>query len=129
MKEKSISAIGLSALLTIFAVLCLTVFSLLSLSTAKADGRLGEKSRQATEDYYAADCCAEEILAQIRSGIVPDGVRVENGIYTYACAISDTQILVVAVKAEGETYQIIQWQAQSAAQWEPDEKLHVWEGA
>lgn len=129
MKEKSISAIGLSALLTIFAVLCLTVFSLLSLSTAKADGRLGKKSRQATEDYYAADCCAEEILAQIRSGIVPDGVRVENGIYTYACAISDTQILVVAVKAEGETYQIIQWQAQSAAQWEPDEKLHVWEGA
>lgn len=129
MKEKSISAIGLSALLTIFAVLCLTVFSLLSLSTAKADGRLGEKSRQATESYYAADCCAEEILAQIRSGIVPEGVRVENGIYTYACAISDTQILVVAVKAEGETYQIIQWQAQSAAQWEPDEKLHVWEGA
>lgn len=129
MKEKSISAIGLSALLTIFAVLCLTVFSLLSLSTAKADSRLGEKSRQATESYYAADCCAEEILAQIRSGIVPEGVRVENGIYTYACAISDTQILVVAVKAEGETYQIIQWQAQSAAQWEPDEKLHVWEGA
>lgn len=129
MKEKSISAIGLSALLTIFAVLCLTVFSLLSLSTAKADGRLGEKSRQATESYYAADCCAEEILAQLRSGIVPEGVRAENGIYTYACAISDTQILVVAVKAEGETYQIIQWQAQSAAQWEPDEKLHVWEGA
>ena len=48
MKHKIPTVVGLSSLLTILGVLCLTVFSLLSLSAAKADYRLGEKSRNAT---------------------------------------------------------------------------------
>ena len=50
---------GLSALLVIFAVLCLTVFAVLSLSTVRADRRLQEQSVSAVEGWYAADTAAE----------------------------------------------------------------------
>lgn len=128
MKHRIPTAVGLSSLLTILAVLCLTVFSLLSLSAAKADYRLGEKSRQSTAQYYNADCCAEIILADLRSGVVPQGVEAENGIYSFTCPISETQILQISVKILGTDYEILQWQAVSVTDWQADEKLHVWEG-
>lgn len=129
MKLKLPAAVGLSSVLTIFAVLCLTVFALLSVSTVRADGRLAEKSRQATYAYYAADCCAEDILAQLRGGTVPEGVVLENGIYRYQCALSDTQILTVEVTVSGTEYEILRWQAQSIAHWQADEKLHIYNPA
>ncbi|MEG0780884.1 MAG: hypothetical protein RR426_09800, partial [Oscillospiraceae bacterium] len=72
--EFSPPAVGGSSLLVIFAVLCLTVFSLLALSTVEANGRLSLAMAQSVEDYYAADCAAEEILSRLRAGEVPDGV-------------------------------------------------------
>ena len=51
-------AIGGASLLAVFAVLCLTVFVLLSLTTVEADRRLAEAAAQAVTDYYAADCQA-----------------------------------------------------------------------
>lgn len=126
MKTKMPSAVGLSSLLVIFAVLCLTVFSLLCLSSVRAYDRLAEKSRQATLDYYAADCCAEELLAQLRAGNTD--MTPEDGVYRYSCALSDTQILSVSVKVQGTDYEILQWQTQSITNWQADEKLHVWTG-
>lgn len=128
MKMKLPSAVGLSSLLVIFAVLCLTVFSLLSVSTVQADGRLAEKSRQAVYDYYTADCCAEALLAQLRNGELPEGVTLENGVYRYVCALSDTQVLTVEVTVTGTDYEILRWQAQSVTDWQADETLHVWDG-
>ena len=52
-------AVGVSSLLVIFAVLCLTVFALLSISTVRADGRLGDKVQTAVIGYYEADFQAE----------------------------------------------------------------------
>ena len=121
--------VGAVSLLTIFAVLCLTVFALLSLSTVQADGRLSDKSFVAVEGYYAADCAAEEILAQLRAGEVPAGVTAyEGGIYRYGCPISDTQTLVVEVAVEDTDYTIIRWQARSTAEWVADDSLPVWDG-
>ena len=46
MKEDfSISTLGGTSLMMIFAVLCLTVFAVLSLSTAKAGDQLSARSR------------------------------------------------------------------------------------
>ena len=61
-------ALGGASLLVIFAVLALTVFALLSLSTVRADVRLGDASAQAVVNYYAADGRAQEILACLRTG-------------------------------------------------------------
>lgn len=125
--------VGGTSLLVIFATLCLIIFALLSLSTTRADERLGDSMAQAVSDYYAADCQAESVLAQLRQGTVPAGVSagmpvVGGSLYTYSCPVSDTQELVVEVLLNGEDYQILRWQAVSTADWQPDESLPVWTG-
>ena len=121
--------VGGSSLLVIFAVLCLTVFALLSLSTVQADRRLAETSAASVQAYYAADCRAEEILAQLRNGQQPDGVSGEENEYWYACPISDTQSLQVRVRLEGSEWTVLQWQAVSTVSWEADQGLDLWDGS
>ena len=70
--------VGGSSLLVIFAVLCLTVFAMLSLTQAQADRRLAQNSWSAVTGYYQADCQAQEILSQLRAGERPDGVTAEG---------------------------------------------------
>lgn len=120
--------IGASSLLVIFAVLCLTVFALLSVSTVNAHERLQDGAAKAVTGYYQADCMAETILARLRTGDLPDGVEQKDGVCSYACAISDTQALVVEVKLDGEDYTVLRWQAVSTADWAADDKILVWSG-
>lgn len=101
------------SLLVVFAVLCLTVFALMSLSTVQADGRLADASLQAVEDYYAADCEAWRVLALLLAGEAPEGVTQDAGVYAYTCPISETQDLEVEVRLDGREYTILRWQAVS----------------
>lgn len=129
-KERSFSppTIGGSSLLVIFAVLCLTVFALLSLSTVQSDGRLSDKTLEATAGYYEADARAEEILSSLRCGFVPDGVKQDGNKYSYSIAVTDSQALEVDVMVNGSDYTILRWQTVSTADWEADESLSVWLG-
>lgn len=127
-RRSSSPAVGGSSLLVIFAVLCLTVFALLGLSAVQANGRLSDASTQAVSGYYMADCQAEAILARLRTGEMPEGVTVSDGLYTYQCSISDTQTLVVEVRLDGADWTVLRWQAVSTADWESDETLSVWDG-
>ena len=129
MKSKTaFPAIGASALICIFAVLCLTVFSLLSISTVLSEQRLGDAAFTAVTDYYEADCRAEEILSLLREGKNPGGIHRDGDIYEYNCAISDTQTLAVRVLIQGAQYEILRWQAVSVIHWEAEDKLPVWTG-
>ena len=127
-------AIGGSSLLTVFAVLALTVFALLSLSTVKADVRLADSAAKAVTDYYAADCQAQEILARLRNGERPEGVEFSgSGLLhaQYVVPISDTQELQVSVilkETADREYVIERWQAAPSVEWESDESLDVWDG-
>ena len=121
-------AVGGSSLLVVFAVLCLTVFALLSLSTVQANRRLAETSAASVQAYYEADCRAEEILAQLRSGQRPEGVSSAGNEYWYTCPISDTQSLQVRVRLEDAAWTVLQWQAVSTVQWEADQGLDLWDG-
>lgn len=127
-KGLNIPMVGISSLLTIFAVLCLTVFTLLSVATVKANGRLGESARQAVTDYYEADSAAHGILAEIRAGEIPDGVEEDNGVYRFSCPISQTQQLCAEVAVTGTEYTVLRWQAQSIDLWQNDDKMPVWDG-
>ena len=122
----SIPVVGVSPLLVIFAVLCMTVFALLGLSTVQADKGLSDVRTAAVSDYYAADCRAEEILARLRSGETVPGVSFNEGIYVYACPISDTQTLQVEVQRKG--WKVLRWQAVSAASWQAKDSVSVWDG-
>ncbi|MBQ1280649.1 MAG: hypothetical protein IIY16_00165 [Oscillospiraceae bacterium] len=120
--------VGGSSLLVVFAVLCLTVFALLGFSTVQADQRLSDASIGAVADYYEADSQAEAILAQLRSGSIPEGVTEADGVYSYACTVSDTQELQVEVRIEGENWEILRWQTVSTVEWSADEPISVWDG-
>ena len=128
-KRFSPPAVGGTALLMAFAVLCLTVFALLSLTTVRADVRLADASVQAVSDYYAADQAAQTILARLRGGEMPEGVTSAGGnLYTYSCPVSDRQQLEVEVEVEGAAYRILRWQTVPTGEWESDESLDVWDG-
>ncbi|MDO4485006.1 MAG: hypothetical protein Q4C46_00265 [Bacillota bacterium] len=57
--------IGLSSLLVVFLVLCLTTFALLSLSSAKSDLALSQKLADHRNSYYTASSSAESVLSQL----------------------------------------------------------------
>ena len=120
--------VGGSSLLVIFAVLCLTVFALLGLSTVQASARLSQSTAQAVSAYYQADCQAEEIFARLRSGELPAGVTKTEDVYSYICPISDTQQLQVALQKEADGWTVLRWQAESTADWKADNDLNIWDG-
>lgn len=122
------AAVGGISLLVIFIVLSLTVFALLSLSSVQADGRLSTASAEAVRAYYAADCEAEEILAQLRQGNIPEEVAVSGNRYCYECAVTDTQKLVVEAEITGGDYRILRWQTESTLLWQEDDGLQLWDG-
>ena len=105
--------VGVTTLFVIFAALCLTVFCLLSLSTADADRRLAVSSAQAAAAYYAADCEAERIFAELRAGRMPAGVTAEGSRCSYVCPITDTLALHVELIRTESGWSILQWQAVS----------------
>lgn len=127
-KRPASPAIGASSLLVIFAVLCLTVFALLSLSTVQADKRLADASTSAVSAYYAADCEAERIFALLRGGELPDEVIVCDDTYYYTCPISETQALEIEVVQNGDSWSVLRWQTVVTTQWEADDSIEIWDG-
>lgn len=120
--------LGGISLLVAFAVLCLTVFALLSLSTVQAQSRLTDASLEAVTRYYAADSEALGILALLRSGELPEGVEYNEGIYSYSCPISETQVLEVEVRLSEEDYDILRWQAVPDGQDSEESGFDLWDG-
>ena len=127
-RHTGITSVGLSSLLTIFAVLCLTVFALLTLSSAQAAKTLSDRTAEASVRYYEADAAAEATLAALRAGELPEYVKRSGDIFSYCHFISDTQVLAVEVRLIGSDYEIIRWQAVSISEWEADDSLSVWDG-
>lgn len=60
---------GISSLILIFSVLCLVIFSVLSLSSSQNDYKLAEKNEETVKNYYEADAKGEELKAQLWRGI------------------------------------------------------------
>ena len=120
-------AIGGSSLLVVFALLTLTVFALLSLSTVQAEKRMADAATQAVTDYYAADLEAERIFARLRAGETVRGVAVNGNVYSYFCAISENQTLNVELEKNGNTWRVCRWQVIASVE-QISETLPVWDG-
>lgn len=128
-KRKDLAApnIGGSSLLVIFAVLCLTVLSLLSLSTVLAEQRLSDAYGQATARWYAADLEAQEIYARLRSGETVEGVEQIDGQHVYSVTVSEHQTLRVILENRNGSWEVISWQTLAHME-ERDNALPVWQG-
>ena len=128
-KHEAPPAVGGSSLLVIFAVLCLTIFALLSLSMVQADSRMAEASYKAVQDFYEADAEAERILAKLRQGDLPENVTNEGNLYRYTCRVSELQALEVEVEITEASYRVLRWQMVSTTEWEADDSMNVWDGS
>ena len=126
-REFSLPAIGGSSLLVIFAVLCLTVLELLTLSTVLAERRLSESAAEASAAYYRADTEAERIFARIRAGgSHPAVTETETG-FCFAVAVTERTRLEVTVQRTDEGWEVLRWQTVSEEQ-NVDEGLNLWDG-
>ena len=56
---------GGAIIIIIFVVLCLTIFGILSFTTAFADKRLADRTLLSVQQYYEADTAAEQMLAAV----------------------------------------------------------------
>lgn len=113
-KRFSISIVGGASLLVIFAVLCLTVFTLLSISTASANARLSEVSADSVSAYYDAEGRANEIFARLRAGEIPDSVTVNGDLYSYSVEITPTLTLYVELSVSNGEWTVLRWQTVSS---------------
>ena len=120
-------ATGGSSLLVIFAVLCLVIFSLLSLNTVLSEKRISEASARVAEDWYAADLQAQEIFARLRAGERVDGVMQTGQTYAYAVPVSGHQTLLVVLKEKEGCWEVVTWRSEAHGE-DVNTHLPVWQG-
>ena len=84
--------IGISSIILIFMILCLAVFSLLSLSDAKSALTFAEKRADTVQMYYEADARAQTLLRDYRM------------LYTEKKTASEILAVLSDPSHEGETW-------------------------
>ena len=141
--------IGGVSIVVVFAVLCLTVFAVLSLITANTEKTLVHKYTYSVSNYYAADMQCSQISQQIVAAISKAGINDKDFLsgvnalgvsvgsdgsryyFDYAFAIDDNQELRVRLAADSVSDvspDILMWQVFDIGSWEPDFSLNVWKG-
>ena len=125
---KPIPVVGAGSLMAAFAVLCLTLFAMLSISTVQAEQRRADAAVQIVEKYYAADREAEELFARLRNGEMTDSISCKDGLYTYECKITENQSLHVELTCTSNSWQVLRWQTISREPEADTENLPVCRG-
>ncbi len=143
--------IGTSSLILIFIILCLTIFGLLSLSSAGSDWKLAQKNAQSIQGYYEADGLAveftamvEEHLALCRQVASSDGEYAElikqrlgeyykedTGTIETDVEMPYGQMLHVELEVcreEEKGYRILAWNVFHSVDYEIDQSRPVWTG-
>ena len=139
--NRSGMGVGSASIILIFAVLCLTIFTLISYTSANVDKAMSDISVEIIQSYYEADTLAECILAEIlESDTTPDtvfGTDIESEWdfdiehIKFSCPVSDSKSLCVEVAIDGgssSSYEILMWKLSDIGEWEADDSLNVWLG-
>ena len=132
--------IGSASIMLVFVVLCLVIFSVISLVPALNSQTLIQAEVQLVTDFFAADALAEQIVAEL---ITLDetpasilGIDIESywswdlfiEMASFAIPISDTQVLYVEIGIDFGSYEIFGWRMYNMEDWIADESLNVWTG-
>ena len=144
--------VGYVSVMLIFALICLTIFAVLSFKAALSTDSFNDRSGEFMRQYYSADTAAKKTLSQLNdcafsakaSGFFEDaftesaqsieGVTVRptsRGVsVSYKVAINERQeLLVNAVFDESGKYSIEQWRSRNIYEETSDEHLGVWDGS
>lgn len=118
-KRTSMVTLGITSLFLIFSVLCLVVFSLLSLGTSRSDLSMSQQTMEQTSNYYEAcntatslcleiedflltaykNCDSEEKFYQTLAAFPNETILLHenNRQVSFEIAFSDTQSLLVVL--------------------------------
>lgn len=137
--------IGISSIVLIFLVLCLSVFSLLSLSDAKAAMTYAKKYADSVQIYYEADSIGQTFIRDYRAkyqesqdassslsllaGTLPAGSwNSFDGDNTITCEIptESGQTLHLEMDVSGQT--ILSYYIYNSSEYVIDTQLPVWTG-
>lgn len=140
--------IGLSSLILIFIVLCLSTFGLLSLSSARGDLELAERGAQAAKEFYEADSKGQQWLAgsdrmlqqmagrSLEEKLEALAAKPGNG-YDEQTGLIFTEIpmerrqslhIDLELKEGDKRYEIRSWYVYDSGEYEIDDTVKVWDG-
>lgn len=114
--------IGVITLITVLLVLCLTIFSILTYSSAQADMQLSQVNADAVSAYYKADCEAAALYAEFAAG---SDAELETTI-----TVSDSQELHLhLVRSADGSVEVVAWNTSAISDLELEEDyLPLWQG-
>jgi len=140
MQNKGGVGVGSASIVLVFAVLCLTIFSLITLIVASNDRALVDAEVNLVVGYYEADTLAELILADLLlAEEIPASIRgVEirtvwhdylemETVYFYT-RISDFNALYVHLAFFEDSFKILSWRMSETDEWEYNPGLNVFVG-
>lgn len=137
--------IGISSIVLIFLILCLSVFSLLSLSDARTAMTYAKKYADSVQIYYASDAIGQTLIRDYRNmyAETPDAARVASslvtslptgsqisydGMATVICEIpmESGQTLHIEMDAAGE--ELSSYYVYNSSEYVIDSHIPVWSG-
>ncbi|MCL2365022.1 MAG: hypothetical protein FWC71_10220 [Defluviitaleaceae bacterium] len=132
---------GAASIVLVFAVLCLSIFAVVSFVPALREDALITREVERVAAFYTADMRAEQILAQLLvADELPeyiDGIRIYTDIdwdtfdvwVWFAYPMNDTLELIVHFALDGmNDYTLLAWRVVHVGTWEIDGSLDVWQG-
>ena len=137
-------SIGITTIVVIFALLSLTIFAVLSISTSAQEQKLAEKYATSVSEYWLADyrCSetaelfcelwesgADETLMTLAAEECSAQLTFEGGAVDIAFfeEISNGSGISVKLRLD-ENLTILEWKTVTDYVWSPDDKLNVWMG-
>ncbi|NCB92038.1 MAG: hypothetical protein EOM40_05620 [Clostridia bacterium] len=137
MNKKKIPAanIGTSSIITIFVILCMVAFSMLSYMNAKKDADFNNQLMLQNDDYYAASSAAYQQIADIdetlQEAYLAGSLDDLDPIYQISVPVDDKHTLEVELTVRtpdqdnGALYTITRFQEVSTQTWESDDSLNL----
>ena len=138
--------LGGASIIMVFAVLCLTIFAVLTLSTVENEYRISAEYASSVENYYKADAEAVAFTAAVRkaAGSNADAASYRNAaqqngadsavedadgvIIRKQFRIDDSQSLLVVLEASGTALTVRNWQTVFTGNWDSSSEMQLWEG-
>lgn len=147
--------IGLSSIILILLVLCLSVFSLLSLSDAKNALSFAERRADSVKAYYEVDSAAQKLIRDISEelekggtlseagetvvsqatsasaespGKAPDFSLSETGTLLLDFSMASGQSLRVELAKNQSGLTVLSYYVYNSEEYEIDNRLPVWDG-
>ena len=133
--------IGSASIVLVFAVLCLTIFAIISYSSALTNKAMVDVEARLVTRYYEADKLANLIFAELlEADSVPDtlhDVEIISGwdwdlgieFLSFSLEISDKREMYVMLAVHDETMDILTWRMRDiGGVWEADESLNLFDG-